>query len=110
MGNGPEGSGDGYRYRARGPLGITGRDNYERMSDLLGADLIADPDQLTVPLWGTFAAAAWWDTHGCNQAADDDDFEGVTRIIQLGNRHSTGRINGMPERLAMLSEVQEAMR
>lgn len=109
MGNGPEGSGDGFRYRARGIIGITGKDNYDDMGKLLVWDLVGDPDQLTVPLFAAFASAAWWDKHKCNEAADDDDFEGVTRIIQLGNRHASGRINGMPQRLAMLQEVQEAM-
>jgi predicted chitinase len=75
------------------------------MGKLLGDDLIGNPEQLVVPLWAAYASAAWWDTHGCSQAADDDDFEGVTRIIQLGDRHATGRVNGMSERLALLSEV-----
>lgn len=108
-GNGPEGSGDGFRFRGRGIIQITGRANYTEMGRLLDWDLISDPDQLTAPWIAAFASAAWWDKHGCSAAADDDDFEGVTRIIQLGNRNSTGRINGMPERLALLSEVAEAM-
>ena len=109
MGNGPEGSGDGFRYRGRGIIQITGRANYAEMGKLLAWDLVGDPDQLTAPWVAAFASAAWWDKHGCSAAADDDDFEGVTRIIQLGDRHATGRINGMPERLALLQEVQEAM-
>lgn len=109
MGNGPEGSGDGFRYRGRGLIQITGRDNYRQMGVLLGDDLEGNPDQLVVPLWAAYASAAWWDTNGCSAAADDDDFEGVTRIIQLGNRRAAGRVNGMPERLALLGETQEAM-
>lgn len=109
MGNGPEGSGDGFRYRGRGIIQITGRANYAEMGRLLDWDLEGDPDQLTAPWIAAFASAAWWDRHGCNAAADDDDFEGVTRIIQLGNRTSTGRINGMRDRLEMLRQVQEAM-
>jgi putative chitinase len=109
MGNGPEGSGDGFRYRGRGILQITGKASYAEMGKLLGDDLIGNPEQLVVPLWAAYASAAWWDTHGCSQAADDDDFEGVTRIIQLGDRHNTGRVNGMSERLGLLSEVAAEM-
>lgn len=109
MGNRPEGSGDGYLYRGRGIIQITGRSNYAAMGTLLGDDLVGNPDQLVVPLWAAYASAAWWDRNGCNAAADDDDYEGVTRIIQLGNRHAEGRINGMPERLALLQEVQESL-
>lgn len=109
MGNGPEGSGEGYKYRGRCPIQQTGKRNYIAAGAELGYDLAADPNRLLDPEWGAFAAARWWDRNGCNAAADDDDFEGVTRIIQLGNRHSTGRINGMPERLALLGEVAEAM-
>lgn len=109
MGNGPEGSGDGYRYRGRGIIQITGKDSYAEIGGLLGWDLLGDPDQLTLPWIAAFASAAWWDTHGCSAAADDDDFEGVCKIINLGDRHSQGTPNGMPDRLAMLQEVQEAM-
>lgn len=44
MGNGPESSGDGWRYRGRGYCQITGRNNYGKFSDLLGIDLVANPD------------------------------------------------------------------
>lgn len=45
MGNGPETSGDGWRYRGRGFVQITGKDNYAKFSKLLGIDLIGNPDQ-----------------------------------------------------------------
>jgi putative chitinase len=44
MGNGSESSGDGWRYRGRGYCQITGKDNYGKFSDLLGIDLVANPD------------------------------------------------------------------
>ncbi|EPE95700.1 glycoside hydrolase family 19 protein [Rhizobium grahamii] len=44
MGNGDEASGDGWRYRGRGYCQITGKNNYRRFSDLLGVDLVTNPD------------------------------------------------------------------
>lgn len=44
MGNGSEASGDGWRYRGRALPQITGRENYDKFSDLLGIDLVNDPD------------------------------------------------------------------
>lgn len=109
MGNGPEGSGDGFKYRGHGPPQLTGRNNYRRIGQLIGWDLEAEPNQIVVPLWGAYAAAAFWDSTGCSKAADDDDFEGVCKIVNVGDRYSTVTPNGMPDRLAMLQEVQEAM-
>lgn len=44
MGNGPEGSGDGWRYRGRALPQLTGKENYDKFSDVLGIDLVNDPD------------------------------------------------------------------
>ena len=114
MGNGPPGSGDGFKFRGRGLIQITGRSNYLAISALVydrdnPAAIFDDVDVFVMATWAAYASAAWWDTNGCQQAADDDDFEGVVRIIQTGSRHSTSRINGMAARLALLQEVQEAM-
>jgi putative chitinase len=102
MGNGPEGSGDGFTYRGRGLIQITGRANYVVMGEHLGADLTVEPELLTDPLWAAYAAACFWDLNGCSDAADADDFRRVTRIINGGE-------NGMEDRLNWLAVVQEAM-
>jgi putative chitinase len=102
MGNGPEGSGDGFTYRGRGLIQITGRANYIVMGEHLGADLTVEPELLTDPLWAAYAAACFWDLNGCSDAADADDFRRVTRIINGGE-------NGMEDRLNWLAVVQEAM-
>jgi putative chitinase len=102
MGNGPEGSGDGFTFRGRGIIQTTGRANYVVMGEHLGADLTVEPELLTDPLWAAYAAACFWDLNGCSDAADADDFRRVTRIINGGE-------NGMEDRLNWLAVVQEAM-
>ena len=78
MGNGPEASGDGWRYRGRGPIQLTGRDNYRACGQGIGVDLIADPDLLVTPEPGCLAAAWFWARNGLNALADAGDFVTIT--------------------------------
>nr|MBF3179170.1 glycoside hydrolase family 19 protein [Pseudomonas aeruginosa] len=65
-GNGDEASGDGWRYRGRGLLQITGRSNYRAAAAGLGQPLEAEPELLEQPEWAALSAAWWWATHGLN--------------------------------------------
>ena len=82
--------GDGYLYRGRGMLQLTGKDGYERATTILqlrapsAPDLVADPDQVVSPQWCLHAAAAEWAERGCNAAADQDDVARVTLLINGG--------------------------
>ena len=85
MQNGDEASGDGYRYRGRGFIQLTGRKNYTNIGERIGVDLINDPDILIRdPITALRAAADYWDSCGINRYADDDDLEQVTRKINGG--------------------------
>ena len=86
--------GDGHRFRGRGLIQLTGRDNYRRAGEALGVDLIADPELLGEPGLACRSAAWFWKTHGCNELADAGEFEKVTRRIN-------GGLNGYPERLGL---------
>lgn len=52
---------DGWRYRGRGPIGITGADNYRRVGDLIGQNLVGIPDLLSQPRFALDACIAWWE-------------------------------------------------
>lgn len=83
-GNGDVVSGDGFRFRGRGPIQITFRENYRKAGVALGLKLEDDPDLLLVPLNGARAAAEFWKRRGLNAIADGDAesaFSEVTRRV-----------------------------
>ncbi|MFY1040306.1 glycoside hydrolase family 19 protein [Pantoea agglomerans] len=96
-GNGDVNSGDGYRYRGRGLIQITGKANYEALVKQLGADVVANPDLLLGYRFAAMSAAAWWKNHGLNELADSDDVTRITRVINGGT-------NGLDDRKSRLSK------
>ena len=100
MGNGPEASGDGWRYRGRGPIQLTGRDNYRACGSAIGVDLVEDPDLLATPGPGCLAAAWFWARNGLNALADAGDFVTITRRIN-------GGLNGLAERREFWEQAKE---
>lgn len=84
MGNGPESSGDGWRFRGRGPPMLTGRANYRAFGKKLGLDLEALPDQVATPQVGFHVAAAFWDDRKLNPLADEENIVGITKRINGG--------------------------
>ncbi len=100
MGNGSEGTGDGYRYRGRGLAMITGAGMYRKCGRTLGIDLESFPDMLEQP---TFAAlsAGWFfaEEKLCNGLADAGKFESVVRLWN-------GGLNGLDDRLSWLDRLR----
>jgi putative chitinase len=84
MGNGPASTGDGYRYRGRGPTMLTGRDNYREFEIALGIPLLANPDLAAGLEAGARIAARFWKTRGANELADIGDVVGITWKINGG--------------------------
>ncbi|MDD1150417.1 glycoside hydrolase family 19 protein [Pseudomonas sp. TNT2022 ID357] len=99
MGNGPEASGDGFRYRGRGLIQLTGRSNYRAAGEGLGLPLEIQPELLEQPEQAAQSAAWWWARHGLNELADTGRFQDIGSIINTG---SPGRIpNGAADRKAL---------
>ena len=96
MGNGSAGSGDGWRYRGRGLIQITGRANYAQSGAELGLDLINKPELLEQPMYAALSAAEWWHRNGCNELADTGDMAAVTRRVN-------GGLTGLDDRLKLYS-------
>lgn len=94
MGNGDPASGDGWRYRGRGLIGITGRENYRKCGQGLGTDLEAEPELLRAARWAARSAGWFWKTHNLNELADKRDVVAMTRRINGGTI-------GLPHRQAL---------
>ena len=86
MGNGPEGSGDGWKYRGRGPTMLTGKNQYMAATNALAVDFVTAPDRAADPALGFRIAAWFWATNGLNQYADLGPpwFANITQIINNG--------------------------
>jgi putative chitinase len=89
--------GDGYRFRGRGLLQVTGRANYEAVVELLRErlanvpDFGALPDILSEPKWAAYSAAAFWADHGLNALADIGAFDKITQRINGGSTGAADR-------------------
>lgn len=110
LGNGAEQTGDGFRYRGRGLLQITGRENYAKMGPLINLPtLIEMPDYLIEPRWAAMSAAAYWNSRDINALADkliDEDIKVILRrITYLIN----GGSHGLDERLSFTERALEIL-
>jgi len=104
MGNGPSESGDGYRFRGRGPIQITGRRNYTAMShDLWGDDRAVEEPEMILSPDNAIASAGWyWDIAKLNQYCDREDVVTVTRRINGGT-------NGLADRKHLYAQIKEML-
>lgn len=91
--------GDGKRFKGRSYIQITGRNNYRAVSVALHVNFEASPQLLAEPKWAAKAAAWWFQSHGCNQLCDSNDFIGLTRRIN-------GGLNGLDSRKAYLFKAR----
>lgn len=90
-GNGDAASGDGWRYRGRGPIQLTGRRNYAAAGKGISLALEAQPDLVKDPTVGARTAAWYWHDHGLNAVADTGNIAAITRAIN-------GGVHGLHER------------
>jgi len=104
MGNGPEESGDGWRYRGRGPIQVTGKANYRVTQVVMPGyvNIVENPDMLArSEVCGARSAAYYWARMGVNAAVDDDDWDRVCDLINLGRPTPTvGDSAGYRDRLS----------
>lgn len=104
LGNTPEADGDGQKYRGRGLIQITGRDNYLACSKALFGDdrLLRTPELLEQAEWAAKSAAWFWSSRDLNKLADSGSFEMITRRIN-------GGVNGLAERVAFYNAALKVL-
>lgn len=96
MGNGPEASGDGFKYRGRGCIHTTGKLNYGMCAETTGIDCLNHPELLETPEGAIISAVWYWTTNGLNNVSD---FTTLTKRINGGT-------NGLAERQDLLAKLK----
>lgn len=103
MGNGSEGSGDGWKYRGRGLIQLTGKENYTKYGYIVGDTWpVSDPARLCEAQWAADSAGYFWKARHLNELADKDQHTNITKIIN-GSTATAAR------RLAFLRNAKIAL-
>lgn len=103
MGNRDEASGDGYRFRGRGCIQLTGHANYFHAGQALGVDFVMEPDLVATPKYAALTAAWFWSTHGCNKVAEMGDWVALTKKINGGTIGYDDRVKHTNEAISVLT-------
>lgn len=98
-GNGNVNSGDGWKYRGRGYIQITGRYNYSELSKDTGIDFVSKPELLEQEANAMVSAIWFWNEKDINRFADNDDIIKVTKAIN-------GGLNGIEDRKELLDRYK----
>jgi putative chitinase len=102
-GNGNVNSGDGWKYRGRGFIQVTLKDNYRELSKYTGIDFLNNPDLLLNEANSVIAALWYWDKHKLNILADKDNINLITKKIN-------GGYNGLSHRIALVNKWKKILK
>jgi putative chitinase len=106
MGNGPESSGDGYKYRGRGYIQLTGKDNYTAFGKSIGENIQATPD-LVATKYPLLSAAWFFNKNGLHKLAD----KGATpEVVTMVTKRVNGGTIGLADRLKHFKEYYELLK
>lgn len=109
-GNGGQLSGDGWLYRGSGIFQLTGRANFTRAAEETGRPYVDQPDLVrSNPEDAALTAGLFWKWAGCNLIVLEGDFDGVSKVINLGRRDSTATPNGNEERRTLYATCLKAL-
>lgn len=100
MGNRDESSGDGWKYRGRGLIQLTGKNNYVAYGMACDNEALQRPDIVAEPKCAAESAGWFWSVNRLNQLADAQDVVGMTKRIN-------GGINGLDDRQAKYAKVMD---
>jgi len=106
MGNGDEASGDGWKYRGRGYIQLTGHDNYYAFDQIVTDDVLKDPG-LVATRYPLLSAGWFWNSRGLNGLADQGIGAGVIREV---TKKVNGGTHGLDDRIARTEYFYEILR
>lgn len=107
MGNGSAATGDGWKYRGRGLIQVTGKSNYIAAGTALQLDLLNQPELLEQAEWAAMSAAHYWYARGLNALADAGAFQDIGSIINTGQ---PGRVpNGAADRQRLYDKALKVL-
>jgi putative chitinase len=95
MGNGDEASGEGYKFRGRGYIQLTGKDNYKQFSEFIGEDVVANPD-LVATKYPLTSAAFFFNKNGLWTICDKGD---TNDVVTLVTKRVNGGTHGLDDRI-----------
>lgn len=105
MGNGPEASGEGYKYRGRGYIQLTGKVNYQAFDKVVEENIVEKPD-LVATKYPLLSAAWYWNSRALNTVADKGETDGIvteiTKKVNGGTIGLTDRIKHFKEFYSLL--------
>lgn len=105
MGNGPEASGEGFKFRGRGYIQLTGKDNYTAFDKFVDEDILANPD-LVATKYPLLSAAWFFHKNGLHKIADEGATDGV--VTKVTKRVNGGTI-GLADRLKHFKEYHNLL-
>jgi putative chitinase len=100
MGNGAEATGEGYKFRGRGYIQLTGKDNYKAFGSAINEDMTAAPDKVATH-YPLLSAAWFFSKNGLHKLADGGSTDAV--VTQITKRVNGGTI-GLPDRIKHFKE------
>lgn len=107
MGNGPYASGEGWLYYGRGPIQITGKNNYFRVRAAIDLDVVANPDLLLQPTPGALSACWFFTDIGGNELADAGLYDAISQRVQ--GVTTVEAVLGLDDRHARLTTALAAL-
>lgn len=94
--------GDGVKYKGRGLIQITGRANYQKYANYCKFDVVSSPELLERPLGAVKSSMWYWNLHGLNRLADQDNLKAITKAIN-------GGYHGLAEREEFLERAKQVL-
>jgi putative chitinase len=105
MGNGPESTGDGFKFRGRGYIQLTGKDNYTAFGRAINEDMTANPDKVATH-YALLSAAWFFSKNGLHRMADEGASDLV--VTKITKRVNGGTI-GLPDRIKHFKEYYKLL-